>query len=284
MLPRISRRFCALAPYLFCIPSCLTTHFLWAQKVSIVFQAVPVEVVAQRMHRLHLKNAEREAELKAMFAEAGCGENHLEEEIVKRKDPPNVICTLPGSTNSLIILGAHLDHAEEGVGAVDDWSGASLLPSVYEALAHTPRKHTFVFIGFTDEETGLGGSRYYVRHFPKEQLSTIKAVVNLECLGLAPTEVWSDVANKTLLAALANVAQSMHLTLKGVNVERVADDDTHPFRDKKLPVITLHSVTQETLPILHSARDNLAAVKLENLYNSYRLVSGYLVYLDAVLD
>lgn len=203
---------------------------------------------------------------------------------MKRKDPPNIICTLRGATNSVIIVGAHFDHAEEGAGAVDDWSGASLLPSLYQALKDAPRKHTFMFVGFTDEEKELAGSNSYVKHFPKERLPNIKAMVNLECLGLGTTEVWVHAANKELLRALISVAHSMHAGLRAVNVENVGNDDTQAFRDKKLPVITIHSLTQETLRTIHSAKDNLAAIHLDDLYESYRVVSEYLAFIDEILS
>lgn len=281
---RTGRRLSALAPCLVCVLCCAAPRLLVAQKLSVQHQTVPREVVVQRLQRLHLENAERETELKTMFEEAGCKADQVQEQTVRRSDPPNVICTLPGATNSLIIVGAHSDHAERGAGAVDDWSGASLLPSLFEALKHTPRKHTFMFVGFTDEEKGLVGSSFFVEHFPKDRLSSIKAMVNLECLGVGSTEVWAHVANKRLLRALMNVTQSMHAGLSAVNVERVGNDDTQAFRDRNLPVITLHSLTQETWPILHSAKDNLAAIRLDHLYESYLVVSEYLAFIDEVLN
>jgi peptidase M28-like protein len=276
----------ALVAYLLPVLSSLAPCPLWAQQGTIVFHfhSVAREIVAQRLQRLHSTNADREADLRAMFREAGCPADHLQEEIVRRNDPPNVLCTLAGLTTSLIIVGAHFDHAERGAGAVDDWSGASLLPSLYQALREWPRQHTFIFVGFTDEEKGLVGSYSYVRQFSKDQLSTIQAMANLECLGLGPTEVWADAANKRLLGALVKVAHHMHVGLSGVNVERVGNDDTQAFRDKKLPVITIHSLTQETLPILHSPRDTLGAIRLNDLYESYSLLSEYLAFIDQALD
>ncbi len=60
-----------------------------------------------------------------------------------------MICVLPGNSEKVIIVGAHFDHVSDGSGVVDNWSGASLLPSLYQALKDHPRKHTFIFIGFT---------------------------------------------------------------------------------------------------------------------------------------
>jgi hypothetical protein len=269
---------------LFCFLRCLIADPFRAQTVEVKFRTLPREVIAQRIQRLPTKNAERETELKTMFAEAGCSTDQIQQEQVKRKIPPNISCTLPGATDSLIIVGAHSDHADVGTGAVDDWSGASLLPSLYQSLKDTRCKHTFVFIGFTGEEKRLAGSTYYVKRLPKERRSTIKAMVNLECLGLGPTEVWAHVADKELLVALLRVTTSMHTGLKSVNVDKVGDDDTQPFRDKKIPTITIHSVTQKTWRILHSPEDSLAAVRLDDLYESYRVITEYLAFIDQVLQ
>ena len=101
---------------------------------------------------------QREATLKQLFSDSGCGGTNLVEQKVKKSALPNVICTLPGSSGRVIIVGAHFDHVAEGDGVVDNWSGASLLPSLYEAVKTQPRKHTYIFIGFTDEEKGEVGS------------------------------------------------------------------------------------------------------------------------------
>ena len=254
------------------------------QKVTFEVGTVSQADVSQRLRRLRSKDSEREAELKAMFAEEGCTGEQMAEEVVQRKDPPNIICTLPGTTQSRIIVGAHFDHAPEGDGAVDDWSGASLLPSIYEALKAGPRKHTIELIGFTLEERGLLGSALHVKHLTAEQRDSIRAVVNLECLGLASTEVWVHAADPRLLDLLDRLAWSVKIPLKRVDVQAVGNDDTQAFRDKKIPSITLHSLTQESLLVIHSRRDKLAAVNAEKLYESFRLAAQYVAYLDQVLE
>lgn len=79
----------------------------------------------------------------------------------------------------------------EGQGVIDNWSGAFLLPSLFESLSATPRTLTFVFLLTIDEEKGLYGSTDYVRLWKKEQVPSIVANVNVDSLGLAgPTYVW----------------------------------------------------------------------------------------------
>src|SRR5207248_3251465 len=87
-----------------------------------------------RLARYGGDNQQREATLKQMFTEAGCDEQHLSEQLVKGSKLPNVVCTLPGSADRVIIVGAHFDRVPRGDGVVDNWSGASLLPSLYQAV------------------------------------------------------------------------------------------------------------------------------------------------------
>ena len=178
-------------------------------------------------------------------------------------------------------MGAHYDKVDNGHGVVDNWSGASLLPSFFQGLQAKPRRTTFVFIGFASEENGLVGSKFYVSRLTKDQREAIRAMVNIDSLGLSDTKVWLSYADKKLASAAFKVAHSLNLPLAVVNVEKVGLSDAGPFREKKIPCIDFHSVTQETLPILHSPRDTLSAIRLPEYQNSYALLMAYLAYLDA---
>lgn len=247
------------------------------------FQAVKKKVVEQRLASFSRDNAQREAILKKMFTDLGCAD-HLTEEPVAHVKQPDLICVLPGQTNQTIVVGAHFDHVLAGDGVVDNWSGAALLPSLYQGLRAEPRRHTFVFIAFTGEEKGELGSQTYVRRMSKDEVARTQAMVNMDTLGLGPTEMWLTHADPYLAAALRAVAKSLSLPLGVVNVDGLGSSDSEEFARRKIPRITIHSVTQQTWPILHSAQDNMKAVHLDDYYDSYRLIEGYLVYLDGALD
>ena len=242
------------------------------------FELLARDLIETRIRGYSGSDAEREARLKRFFNDAGC--KHITEETVRPKDPPNVICTLPGQTDRVILVGAHFDHVSAGDGVVDNWSGASLLPSLLWSVRQVPRQHTYVFVGFSDEEKGLVGSNFYARHLAPEERSKIQAMVNLDTLGLGPTEIWVSHADQTLVRALETVAQALNLPLRGMNVERVGESDSESFARYKIPRITVHSVTQVTWPILHSSRDRLDAIQADQYYNSYKLLAGYLIFLD----
>jgi hypothetical protein len=234
----------------------------------------------------HLKsfsddNAEREALIRKWLRESGCKDSNLSEQTLDRKVPPNVICVLPGETEETIVVGAHTDHVEgSGDGVADNWTGASLLPSLLYSLMAQPRRHTFVFVGFTAEEEGLVGSSFYADHLTSEQRARVQAMVNLDSLGLGPTEVWQSHADRALLDALASVAAAAKLSVSSMNVEKLGTADSESFARYHIPRITLHSVTPENWQILHSPRDQLDAIKMSDYYDSYLLIAQYLVYLD----
>jgi Zn-dependent M28 family amino/carboxypeptidase len=252
-----------------------------AQKIS--YHRVEQSTIEERLKSAVRNNAEREVKLHQLFEEAGCKGTTLTDPPVKGSKSPNVICRLEGESDSVIVVGAHFDKVDAGEGVVDNWSGASLLPSLFESLEGDPRRHTFIFIGFTDEEKGLVGSEAYAKRLTPEERSKIRAMVNMDSLGLSPTKVWLSHADKGLAGALNDVAHSMNLPLAGVNVEAVGSADSEPFAKRKIPSLTIHSVTQETYPILHSANDTLAAVHLDDYYATYRLIAAYLSYLDQKL-
>ena len=251
---------------------------------SLRYGLVLRDIVEARLARYGGDNKERESTLKQMFAEAGCDDQHLSEQRVKGSKLPNVICTLPGSSDKVIIVGAHFDRVARGDGVVDNWSGASLLPSLYQAVKNEPRKHTYVFIGFTDEEQGEVGSRFYVRQMTNEQVAATDAMVNMDTLGLAPTEVWASHSEKWLTNALMTLASQLKVSVKGVNVDKIGSSDAEQFAQRKIPRITIHSLTQETwnAGILHTPKDKLSAIRAGDYYETYRLLAAYVTFLDQV--
>jgi Zn-dependent M28 family amino/carboxypeptidase len=241
---------------------------------SCFAQSLEVDLVKQQVIQERLKDgvvppAKRQAAIRDLFEQAGCSP---QEQAISKKTA-NIICTLPGETSSTIVVGGHFDFADRGAGIVDDWSGVSLLPSLYQALKTHNHRHRYVFVAFASEERGLVGSSYYVKHLSHEENGRIDAFVNLECLGLTPAKVWVHRSDQRLVARLAEVAAAVHLNVQGVNVEKVGDDDTHPFVSVRIPAISIHSVTQETLPILHSVRDQVSAIHPDEYYDAYKLAA-----------
>jgi Peptidase family M28 len=247
------------------------------------FHQVEKDVVLQRIHDVPKKNADREQKIKDLFIAVGCSD-FVTEQKVKHSDYSNVICRLPGETDEVIIVGAHFDKVTDGTGAIDNWSGASLLSSLYQSLAAQKRHHTFLFVSFCEEEHGLIGSDFYASQMSKEDVGKTEAMINMDTLGLSPTKVWVHNADKNLVTALAAVAAAVKLPVSGLDVEKVGTTDSESFANKHIPRITIHSLTQKTLPILHSKEDTLDKLHPDEYYDTYLLIGGYLAYLDETLQ
>jgi hypothetical protein len=99
---------------------------------------------------------------------------------------------------------------------------------------------------------------------------------------LGPTEVWVSRSDEKLVRGLNGMAVALKLPLSGVNVDGVGQSDEESFVNRKVPTITIHSLTKETLRVLHSSKDNYSAVHFDDYYKTYRLLSGYLVLLDGL--
>jgi hypothetical protein len=256
---------------------------LAARAETVQVHTLSREIIESRLTRVPAQPSQRVSTLRAMLKTAGC--STLDDHQYKKNEDPNLLCALDAPASApVIVVGAHFDCVNDGQGVIDNWTGASLLPSLVESLVVAPRKHRFVFVAFSGEERGLLGSKAFIKSLDKLGYASIVAMVNVDSVGLGPTKVWTSYAQQDLLKHLYTVALTLKIPLAGVNLEKVGIGDSFPFRERKIPSIDLHSITQETYPVLHSSRDQLSAVQLADYYDSYRLIATYLGYLDLKLS
>src|SRR5690242_6353088 len=112
------------------------------------YSLIDKSVIIDRVRESQKTNDLREQKISELFQQAGCG-SAMSEQPVKHVKTPNVICKLQGETDEQIIVGAHYDKVSAGTGTIDNWSGAALLPSLYQGLASQKRHYTFLFVAFT---------------------------------------------------------------------------------------------------------------------------------------
>ena len=98
----------------------------------------------------------------------------------------NVVATLRGTVHPQLIyvVGSHFDSVAAGPGADDNTSGTAALLETARALARTPLAATVVFASFTGEESGLLGSREFVRLAAERQWH-IAGALNNDMIGWA---------------------------------------------------------------------------------------------------
>lgn len=253
---------------------------LFAQNLVVDF--VDDSVLQQRLSANPHKNEARMEALHSLFDAAGCtGERLNRQSLKNKKKLPNVVCVLPGSGDQTVVIGAHFDYMSAGSGAIDNWSGTSLLPSLYQAMAKRPRNLSFVFVGFTEEESGLNGSRHFVQEWRKQDRPAPIAMVNLDCLGLSHTRISVTTSDKALLNQAARIARAMKLTVEGLDISQVGMSDAMPFMQAKIPTLDITSITQDSLGYLHSPEDTSDKIRFEHYRDTFKLIAAFLTFIDA---
>ncbi len=82
----------------------------------------------------------------------------------KQNKGVNVIAVSPGKSDRVILVGAHRDNVPGcGTGAYDNASGTVSMLQIARVFSKIEHDHTFVFVSFDAEESGLEGSEAYVK-------------------------------------------------------------------------------------------------------------------------
>ncbi|MCC7303716.1 MAG: M28 family peptidase [Bacteroidia bacterium] len=141
--------------------------------------------------------------------------------IIKLKSE-NVIAFIEGTDlkNEFIVISAHYDHLGKKLkvvynGADDDGSGSVTLLELAQAFAeakrngHGPRR-SIVFIGFSGEEKGLLGSKYYVKH-PVYPLAKTVCNLNIDMIGRVDKKHVAD-SNYVYVIGSDKISTQVHNT------------------------------------------------------------------------
>ncbi len=126
------------------------------------------------------------------------------------------------------------------------------------------------------------GSHFYAMQMTDQEIAKTDAMVNMDTLGLGPSAVWLSHSDKDLAGMLAAIGKQLKLPVSAVNVDQVGSTDSVQFSARNIPSITIHTLTQESwnARILHTEKDKMSAMRLDDYYQTYQLVSAYLAALD----
>ncbi len=109
----------------------------------------------------------------------------------------NVIGFIDNKAEQTIVIGAHYDHLGMGIpmaslhtgdpaihnGADDNASGVAAMLYLAEQLVSSPaKKNNYLFIGFSGEELGLYGSKFFTNN-PTIDLNTVNYMLNMDMVG-----------------------------------------------------------------------------------------------------
>jgi len=258
--------------------------------------AVPSDDELQARMRLSpLTNPEREAAVVSLYRTAGAANGVVDVpagqaprldlyDTVQRQDAGedrhNLIVVKKGRTDRVIVVGAHHDKVEEGAGTIDNWTGATMVTNLYQAMKDVETDATIVFVAFAREEEGLLGSRRFVTSLPQEALGRIDSMINLDTLGVDGTFSWGNNSTRSLLDLVQQVAAAEKRDLREITLWG-GDADSSTFRDHDIAAVTLFGASPDVIwDIIHSAADTIAAFSLPHYRNAYLLTLAFIKALD----
>lgn len=267
-----------------------------AAKFVVKPEGVPTDAdMEARMRMSPLTNPEREAAVIALYQAAGAGAKVVDVaedqaprldlyDTVQRQDAGdgkhNFIVVKKGRADRVVVVGGHHDKVDEGAGTIDNWTGATMVTNLYQAMKDVDTDATFVFVAFAREEEGLVGSRRFARSLPKSDLARIDSMVNLDTLGVDGTFSWGNNSTRSLLDLVAEVAKKEKRDLQEITLWG-GDGDSSTFRKLGIAAMTLFGASPEVIwDIIHSSADTIAAFSLPHYRNAYLLTLALLKALD----
>jgi hypothetical protein len=262
------------------------------QSKTLFFFTSPRSTVEMEVHTIPATDPERLQRLRDNFAAADCGGGRMREQPVldrRGEKGVNLICTWPGHGAGVIVVVAHYEHEGKGEGALADWSGAVLLPFLYQAIQGQPRENSYVFLESWKRE----GADAWVKSLSRDDRRRIRAVIDLDALGLSYTRFFTTfspfetapVGSAHLQTQLLWSALSDGLTQAPEQVSPhhwLTVDATDPFRALILPTIVIHSVPEESGRLPGSASDVASIVNGNAYFTTYHLMCAFLASLDHV--
>ncbi len=189
----------------------------------------------------------------------------------------NVIAELPGTGEGVVVVGAHYDTVPGVTGANDNGSGVGVLLSLAGELAGRTLPFTLRFIAFGSEETGLLGSRYYVRELSEEELNQIKAMINLDVVGSG--KALRVTGDRWLTSHVLETGNREGVPVTFSQRLRGGSSDHASFRDAWVPVIFFHS---DDMSRIHTPEDTLEFINPGLLGDTAALALDLIESLDVL--
>src|SRR5215831_462122 len=118
---------------------CSFLLLLCGQAVWSATQAVTVSSLDQfddEFKSVPCKNADRQEAVKSIFERMGVTDSELS--IDKYKRVENVVIRKPGTSDGVIVIGAHYDKVNDGCGALDNWTGIVTIAHLFRSLKNAP--------------------------------------------------------------------------------------------------------------------------------------------------
>lgn len=191
----------------------------------------------------------------------------------------NVVARIEGSSDSVIVLGAHMDTKPPSPGGNDDATGCAALLQIAEVISREPVVPTVEIVFFGSEETSGGdpnghhfGSRYRVSQMSGEERATTAGMISVDMIGYG-TALHSRTMGKGP-STLSDLVLARASAL-GIPMTYKQDPGKSGWSDHEayeLAGIPVSWVEWRDDPVYHSAGDDADHLQVDRIDSAGRLV------------
>jgi Zn-dependent M28 family amino/carboxypeptidase len=163
----------------------------------------------------------------------------------------NVVAKPPGVTTCTTVTGGHYDSVPTTGGADDNASGSAAVLETARLVMARKIEGAHCFVLFGAEEFGLFGSRDFVNDLSDTGLNSLRAMINLDVVGL-PQEL-ELIGSEDLVRQAGLIADELGLPSRPSFIPTGAGSDHLSFLNAGVPVVFLYR--DDTL--IHTPEDSI---------------------------
>ncbi|MFP3944918.1 MAG: M20/M25/M40 family metallo-hydrolase [Alphaproteobacteria bacterium] len=198
-------------------------------------------------------------------------------------DSANVVAEIPGQTDEIILVGAHLDSWDLGTGAIDDGAGVGIVTAAAKLVGDLPGrpKRTIRVVLFGSEEVGLVGAHAYAEKY-KDTLD--KHIVGAES-DFGARKIWRLQTNwgeDKLERADAFLRVFRRFGIVQGDNEASGGPDMKYVREAGVPVVSLTQNGWDYFDLHHTADDTFDKIDPEELAQNVAVWAAF-IYLASEL-
>ncbi len=194
----------------------------------------------------------------------------------------NVIATINGKSDEVIIIGGHLDSWDLATGAIDNGIGSFAVMDIartFKKLKIKPER-TIQFVLFMGEEQGLLGSKHFVSQLKKSGgISKVAYMMNLDMTNDPKgVNIFGRDEMAPFFSRVNQAVVKVYPNFKNESANRAGlHSDHQPFMLEGIPIAgLLGQLEQSVLNCYHADCDNMDLVNKSQLENTVGVASMYL--------
>lgn len=238
------------------------------------------ESIAESVKLAPCKKEERLESVKKLFAQMGAKDDEITIEKFNKDKISNVVVRKKGKSDETIVVGAHYDKTDDGCGAIDNWTGITIITHLFKTLRRIETEKSYVFVAFDQEEKGLLGSEAMAKVIPKEKRRQYCAMVNFDSFGFASPMILQNASSFKMISAAKKLGKENDFKL--IDAEIIgADADSSSFKSRDIPAITFGGLDGSWRNFLHTRNDKIEKINMKSVYLGYRFGLMFISRLDS---